>query len=79
MATVTASISLSSNDLSNNVLNLSKTKNLWKAGTEEGLDTIISATKTFTSVSTVDLVSVTGFTASAANKAYICNTGTSST
>tara|TARA_R100000808_G_C2146181_1_gene154077 strand:+ start:1569 stop:1961 length:393 start_codon:yes stop_codon:yes gene_type:complete len=79
MATVTASISLQSSDLSNNQLSLTNTSTLTKAGTLEGLDTLISATKTFTSTSTVDLVAVTGFTASAANKAYICNTGTSST
>ena len=75
MATTTATISLASGDLTSNALNITNTAILNKKGNEEGLDTVISATKTFTSTSAVDLVAVTGFTATAANKVYIANTG----
>tara|TARA_R110001606_G_scaffold353233_1_gene503730 strand:+ start:954 stop:1346 length:393 start_codon:yes stop_codon:yes gene_type:complete len=77
MATTTATISLASADLTSNALNITNTAILNKRGNKEGLDTVISATKTFTSTSAVDLVAVTGFTATAANKVYIANTGTS--
>ena len=76
MATVQADISLNSGDLSNNTLALVNKSTLTKAGNTEGLDTFISASKTFTSSSTVDLIAVTGYTASAANKVYISNTST---
>ena len=75
MATTTATITLASGDLTSNALNITNTAILNKRGNEEGLDTVISATKTFTSTSAVDLVAVTGFTATAANKVYIANTG----
>ena len=77
MATTTATINIASADLTDNALNITNTATLNKRGNLEGLDTIISATKTFTSTSAVDLVAVTGFTATAANKVYIANTGTS--
>ena len=77
MATTTATINIASADLTDNALNFTNTATLNKRGNLEGLDTIISATKTFTSTSAVDLVAVTGFTATAANKVYIANTGTS--
>tara|TARA_R110001632_G_scaffold229924_1_gene366810 strand:+ start:398 stop:790 length:393 start_codon:yes stop_codon:yes gene_type:complete len=77
MATTTATINIASADLTDNALNVTNTATLNKRGNLEGLDTIISATKTFTSTSVVDLVAVTGFTATAANKVYIANTGTS--
>jgi hypothetical protein len=77
MATTTATINIASADLTDNALNVTNTATLNKRGNLEGLDTIISATKTFTSTSAVDLVAVTGFTATAANKVYIANTGTS--
>jgi hypothetical protein len=77
MATTTATITIASADLTDNALNVTNTATLNKRGNLEGLDTIISATKTFTSTSAVDLVAVTGFTATAANKVYIANTGTS--
>jgi len=76
MATVTADITLNSGDLSNNSLALYNTSTLTKAGGVDGLDTFISASKTYTSSSTVDLIAVTGYTASAANKVYISNTST---
>jgi len=78
MATTTANFSITSADLTDNALNITNTATLTKAGNEEGLDTVIHAHKTFTSQSTVDLVAVTGYTAEAANKVYIANTGTSS-
>ena len=77
MATTTATINIASADLTDNALNFTNTATLNKRGNLEGLDTIISATKTFASTSAVDLVTVTGFTATAANKVYIANTGTS--
>ena len=75
MATTTATISLASGDLTSNALNITNTAILNKKGNEEGLDTVISATKTFTSTSAVDLVAIAGFEAGAANKVYIANTG----
>ena len=75
MATTTATISLASGDLTSNALNITNTATLNKRGNEEGLDTVISATKTFTSTSAVDLVAIAGFDAGAANKVYIANTG----
>tara|TARA_R100000935_G_C2774094_1_gene138881 strand:+ start:384 stop:776 length:393 start_codon:yes stop_codon:yes gene_type:complete len=75
MATTTATISLASGDLTSNALNITNTATLNKRGNEEGLDTVISATKTFTSTSAVDLVAIAGFEAGAANKVYIANTG----
>ena len=78
MATTTATFNISSADLTDNALNVTNIATLTKAGNEEGLDTVISATKTFTSQSTVDLIAVTGFTPEAANKVYIANTGDSS-
>ena len=77
MATTTATINIASADLTDNALNITNTATLNKKGNLEGLDTIISATKTFASDSAVDLVAVTGFTGTAANKVYIANTGTS--
>jgi|TARA_R110000823_G_scaffold297211_1_gene417308 hypothetical protein len=79
MATTTANITISSADLTDNALNITNTATLNKRGNEEGLDTIISATKTFTSTSAVDLITVTGFTGTAANKVYIANTSTDTT
>ena len=75
MATTTATIGLASGDLTSNALNITNTATLNKRGNEEGLDTVISATKTFTSTSAVDLVAIAGFEAGAANKVYIANTG----
>ena len=60
MATTTATINIASADLTDNALNVTNTATLNKRGNLEGLDTIISATKTFTSTSAVDLVAVTG-------------------
>jgi len=77
MATTTATISLASGDLTSNALNITNTATLNKRGNEEGLDTVISATKTFTSTSAVDLVAIAGFEAGAANKVYVANTGDS--
>tara|TARA_B110000285_G_scaffold226064_1_gene285194 strand:+ start:437 stop:829 length:393 start_codon:yes stop_codon:yes gene_type:complete len=79
MATTTATINIASADLTDNILNLTNTATLNKRGNEEGLDTIISATKTFTSTSAVDLIAVTGFTGTAANKVYIANTSADTT
>ena len=79
MATTTAAISISSSDLTSNPIAVSNTATLTKAGNLEGLDTVISSSKKLASTSTVDLIAVTGYTASAANKVYIANTGSSST
>jgi len=77
MATTTATINIASADLTDNALNITNTATLNKKGNLVGLDTIISATKTFTSGSAVDLIAIAGFTGTAANKVYIANTGTS--
>ena len=78
MATTTATFNISSTDLTDNALSVTNIATLTKAGNEEGLDTVISATKTFTATGAVDLVTVTGFTTLNANKVYIANTGDSS-
>ena len=77
MATTTATINIASADLTDNALNVTNTATLNKKGNLIGLDTIISATKTFTATSAVDLIAIAGFTGTAANKVYIANTGTS--
>jgi len=77
MATTTATINIASADLTDNALNVTNTATLNKKGNLVGLDTIISATKTFTATSAVDLIAIAGFTGTAANKVYIANTGTS--
>lgn len=78
MANTTATLNIL-NDITETGFSFSDTSTLFKAGNETGLDTVISAAKTFTSTSAVDLVAVAGFTAEAANKVYIANTGDSST
>ena len=75
MAT-TATISIQ-NDVTDTIFTVSNVATLTKRGNEESLDTVISAAKTFTATTTVDLVAVTGFTATAANKVYVANTGDS--
>ena len=77
MATTTATINIASADLTDNALNITNTATLNKKGNLEGLNTIISATKTFASTSAVDLIAIAGFDALAANKVYIANTGAS--
>jgi len=77
MATTTATINIASADLTDNALNVTNTATLNKKGNLIGLDTIISATQTFTATSAVNLIAVAGFTGTAANKVYIANTGTS--
>ena len=77
MATTTATINIASADLTDNALNITNTATLNKKGNLEGLDTIISATKTFTSASVVDLLPIAGFQGDASVKVYIANTGTS--
>ena len=70
MATTTATINIASAYLTDNALNISNTATLNKKGNLEGLDTIISATKTFTSDSVVDLLPIAGFQGDASVKVY---------
>jgi hypothetical protein len=85
MATINATVSVNSNDLTSNALSLSKTMTLTKAGSNVGLElTSGLVRRTFTSTNHVDLVTAGAQnygtpTASKANKIYIKNTGSDST
>ena len=85
MATINATLSLSSSDLSSNSLSLSNTMTMTKAGTLDGLEKTTGLhRKSYLSTNHVDLL-VAGsgradeVTAGKANKIYIKNTGSSST
>jgi len=87
MATINATLSVSSADLSSSTLALSKTMTMTKAGTKTGLEfTSGLIRRKLTAVTQIDLVA-TGAqaygtpeaTAVNANKLYIKNTGSSST
>ena len=75
MATTTATLTLSSADLSGDALALSNTATLTKAGTLTGLDqTTGVARKTYTSTSIQTLVDKADFADDKAHKVYIKNT-----
>ena len=85
MATINATLSVSSSDLSSNSLSLSKTMTMTKAGTATGLEFSSGLVRRkLTATTLIDLVTVGAQmygtpTASKANKLYIKNTGSSST
>ena len=85
MATINATVSVNSNDLTSNALSLSKTMTLTKAGSNVGLElTSGLVRRTFVSTNHVDLVTAGAQnygtpTATKANKIYIKNTGSDST
>lgn len=78
MATTTATLTLSSNDLTGDALALTTTTNLAKAGVTTGLDqTTGIARKTFsTAVTDEPLISAADYNDNLAHKVYIKNTGT---
>ena len=79
MATTTASITLSSSDLTGDALSLSSTATLTKAGGATGLDqTTGVARKFFAGAQTAyNLIAASDYTADKAHKVYIKNTSTS--
>ena len=75
MATTTATLTLSSADLTGDALSLSTTATLTKAGTVTGLDQFTGvARKTFSSTSIATLVAKGDYTDDRAHKVYIKNT-----
>ena len=87
MATINATLSLSSSDLTSNSLALSKSMTMTKAGTLNGLEfTSGLVRRKFTSVNHVDLITAgaqnygtpTASDSTSASKVYIKNTGSSS-
>ena len=85
MATINATLNLSSSDLTSSGLSLSKTMTMTKAGTSTGLESSSGLIRRkLTATTLIDLVTVGAQmygtpTASKANKLYIKNTGSSST
>jgi len=80
MATTTATLTLSSADLTGDALSLSTTATLTKAGTLTGLDqTTGVARRTYSSTSLVNLLEGNEYTAAKAHKVYLRNTSTVAT
>jgi len=80
MATTTATITLSSADLTGDALALSATSTLTKAGTATGLDqTTGIARQTFTQNTILTLIDKSLYDADGAHKIYIRNTSTTPT
>ena len=85
MATINATINLTSPDIASSPLSLSKTMMMTKAGSCNGLELSSGlVTRKFTATTLVDLVTIGEQmygtpTASVANKLYIKNTGSSTT
>ena len=81
MATTTATITISSDDLTGDVLSLSSSATLTKAGTVTGLDqTTGVARKFFAAAQTAfNLIAAADYTADKAHKLYIKNTSTDAT
>ena len=85
MATINATLSVSSSDLSSSALALNKTMTMTTAGTTTGLEfTSGLVRRNLTATTLIDLVTVGAQmygtpTASKANKLYVKNTGSSST
>lgn len=79
MATTTASITLSSSDLTGDALSLSSTATLTKAGGATGLDQTTGVARKFfaTAQANTTLIAAADYTASKAHKVYIKNTSTS--
>ena len=85
MATINATLSVTSSDLTSSALALTKTMTMTKAGSSNGLEfTSGLVRRKLTATTEIDLVTVGAQmygtpTASVANKLYIKNTGSSST
>ena len=78
MATTTATLTLSSSDLTGDALSLSTTATLTKAGTLTGLDQFTGvARKTFATSSIQTLIDKGDYADDKAHKVYIKNTSTS--
>jgi hypothetical protein len=78
MATTTATLTLSSADLTGDALALTTTATLTKAGTTTGLDQTTGVARKFyaTAQTAATLISASDFTADKAHKVYIKNTST---
>ena len=78
MATTTATITISSADLTGDALALSTTATLTKAGTATGLDQTTGVARKFfaTAQTAYNLVAASEYTADKAHKLYIKNTST---
>lgn len=80
MATTTATITLSSADLTGDALSLSSTSTLTKAGSVTGMDqTTGVARKTTTAASAVTIFAAADYTDDKAHKVYVKNTSTVAT
>tara|TARA_R100000734_G_C3310264_1_gene101037 strand:+ start:665 stop:1066 length:402 start_codon:yes stop_codon:yes gene_type:complete len=80
MATTTATLTLSSSDLSSNALSISSSSTLYKAGTTVGLDQTRHERKKFpTAVSNHQLINAGEYDDNTNAKVFIKNVGTSTT
>jgi len=81
MATTTASLTLSSSDLTSDALSISATSTLYKAGTTIGLDQVTGLTRKVyaTAQSNTTLIAEASYSDNTHNRVYIKNVGTSST
>lgn len=80
MATTTATLTLSSADLTGDALSLSTTATLTKAGTVTGLDQFTGvARQTFTQNTMLTLIDKSLYDVDGAHKVYIKNTSTTAT
>jgi len=79
MATTTATLTLSSGDLTGDALSLSTTTQLTKAGTATGLDQTTGVARKFfaSTQANTTLIAAADYTAGKAHKVYIKNTSTS--
>jgi hypothetical protein len=79
MATTTASITISSGDLTGDALSLSSTATFTKAGSATGLDQTTGVARKFfaTAQTAYNLIAASDYTADKAHKVYIKNTSTS--
>ena len=79
MATTSATLTLSSSDLTGDSLSLSTTTNLKKAGSATGLDQTSGVARKFfaTAQTAYNLIAAADYTADKAHKVYIKNTSTS--
>lgn len=79
MATTTASINISSGDLTGDALSLSTTATLTKAGSSTGLDQTTGVARKFfaSAQANTTLIAAADYTAGKAHKVYIKNTSTS--
>ena len=79
MATTTATITLTSNDLLTDSFALTSTATLWKAGSTEGLDQVRMGRNEIPTGTSFDLIDATALAIDKANKVYIANKSTDAT